>query len=450
MKYASSIATALCAMALPAAAETLNHGVFRQFEVLRPAGAPDSMAIVLSDAAGIDPALRSIGAILAKENALVALVSTPALLKEYTKDARPCIYAPGDLEALSRFVQAWAKQPETRPPVIVGVGMGADFAYASMAQAPPGLVAGAVGMGLCAKIAVPEPFCVSEGLRTETTADGFALLPAAKLGAPFTALMGEDDTQCPAGAVEQHGVSVTAMSGLAREWGDEVWEMTLGPIYSGFAAEHRTAKKAAVPTVAELPLTEVSVPGETPTMAVLLTDAKGWTGFDKELAAALAAKRVPVVGLDTQRYFASPRTPEALAGDLERIVAAQRAKWKSWAVLLIGHGRGADVLPFAYTRLPPATREKVRLLAMASLSSDADFGAGAREPTVAEAAKVRGPRLLCLYGEEDTASACSLLLDSAVAQAAKLPGGRDFGNDTTRVASEILRAAGLETPASLD
>ena len=74
------------------------------------------------------------------------------------------------------------------------------------------------------------------------------------------------------------------------------------------------------------------------------------------MAAALSAKGIPVVGLDSLRYFWTARTPEGLAADTDRMIRYYLAHFGKKRVLLIGYSQGADVLPFAVNRLPAATR----------------------------------------------------------------------------------------------
>ena len=86
----------------------------------------------------------------------------------------------------------------------------------------------------------------------------------------------------------------------------------------------------------------------------------GWAGLDQDVAAALSAKGIPVVGLDSLRYYWTARTPDGLAADTDRIVRYYLAHFGKRRVLLIGYSQGADVLPFAVNRLPAATRARRR------------------------------------------------------------------------------------------
>jgi len=103
----------------------------------------------------------------------------------------------------------------------------------------------------------------------------------------------------------------------------------------------------------DLPLVEVlaSRPSRD-VLAVILSGDGGWAGIDREIADVLAKKNVPVVGLNSLRYFWQSKTPKNAAADLERILKAYMALWNKDKVVLIGYSLGADVLPFMANRLP--------------------------------------------------------------------------------------------------
>ena len=65
---------------------------------------------------------------------------------------------------------------------------------------------------------------------------------------------------------------------------------------------------------------------------------------------------IPVVGLDSLRYFWKARTPASAAADIDRALRYYLAHWKKQRALLVGYSQGANVLPFIVNRLPQATR----------------------------------------------------------------------------------------------
>jgi type IV secretory pathway VirJ component len=200
--------------------------------------------------------------------------------------------------------------------------------------------------------------------------------------------------------------------------------------------------------LADLPLIEYPVASTGARFVVLLSGDGGWAAIDKGLADAIVAQGLPVVGLDSLRYFWRARTPEGLAADLDRIIRHHAARWKRPEVILIGYSQGADVLPFALNRLPAATRASVRLTALLGLGEKASFefhlanwiGPSGDRPIAPEARRLAAADTLCVYGEEERDSLCPKLAPAHVRPLA-LAGGHHFGGDYAAIAQKILAAA---------
>jgi type IV secretory pathway VirJ component len=175
----------------------------------------------------------------------------------------------------------------------------------------------------------------------------------------------------------------------------------------------------------------------------------GWAGLDQDVAAALSAKGIPVVGLDSLRYYWTARTPDGLAADTDRIIRYYLSHFGKRRVLLIGYSQGADVLPFAVNRLPAATRALVALVAVMGMSehalfefhvsswiSDSDSGPA----TLPEISRIAGVPVLCIYGADESDSLCPKL-DPKRFNIVKLKGGHHFDGDYDSLARQILVAA---------
>ena len=181
--------------------------------------------------------------------------------------------------------------------------------------------------------------------------------------------------------------------------------------------------------------------------AVVLSGDGGWAGLDKHVAAALADKGMDVVGLDSLRYFWSKRTPDGLAGDLDRVVRYYAAHWQKSGVILVGYSQGADVLPFALNRLPTASRQLVTRAVLMGLSQEASFEfhvgnwMGGDDPDALpiqpEAARLNPRKTLCIYGADETDSLCPKLSPASV-EAIKMPGGHHFDGAYEELAAMIL------------
>lgn len=184
-------------------------------------------------------------------------------------------------------------------------------------------------------------------------------------------------------------------------------------------------------------------------LAIHLTGDGGWGVTDKGLTKELAANGIPVVVLNSMKYFWTKRTPEGAAADLERILRGYLTAWGKSRLVLIGYSIGADVLPFMLNRIPPDLQQAVKILVLLGPSETVEFefhlmdwlgrspGRGAL-PVLPEIDKLRKDiAILCLCGEKDNTQVCDRL-DAARTRLVRLPTGHRFGKDFAPIAAAVL------------
>jgi type IV secretory pathway VirJ component len=450
----------VCAPSAPALTpvpDRISHGRFQNLAVYAPPGAPRSMVLLLADPggsnAGADPALE-----LARHGALVAVIDVAKFAEALGADAADCVFPDGDLENLSHFLQAYYHLALYRPPLLVGYGEGANLAYAVLAQAPAQTFAGAITVGFCPETSLRKPLCKGPALQSERTAQQqLRYLPAPQLEDPWVTLQGGHAGRCSVDAIREFtahmpGAAVVALREGDRESPSRRWLPPLLAAFDTLAQRAAPDADAAPVALGNLPVVEVAArPGAPPTdlLAIILSGDGGWAGLDKEVAQALAGHGIPVAGLDSLRYFWSARTPQGLAGDIDRMMRYYIGHFGKQRVLLIGYSQGADVLPFAVNRLAASTRAHLALGVLMGMSEHAVFefhvsnwisndNSGAA--TLPEVNRIAGIPILCIYGEGDNDSLCPKL-DAAKVRVVKLPGGHHFNGDYAGLAREILAAA---------
>lgn len=167
----------------------------------------------------------------------------------------------------------------------------------------------------------------------------------------------------------------------------------------------------------DLPLHPVPARAPGP-LALFITGDGGWAAADRELAKTLADRGIAVVAWDARAYLRKhARSPAVVASDAERIIEYYMDAWKREDVVLIGYSRGADMMPFIANRLEPRVRNHVELLALVGLSTRASFEFHWTDlirdvrratdlPVQPELERLRGMRILCVYGEDERDSAC--------------------------------------------
>ena len=165
---------------------------------------------------------------------------------------------------------------------------------------------------------------------------------------------------------------------------------------------------------------------------------------------------MPVVGWDSLRYFWSKKTPRQIADDLATVMRTYMSKWHASEVALIGYSFGADVMPFAYNRLPADLRAHVKLLALLGFSKSADFqitvtgwlgeppGPEAL-PVLPEADKIPSALMQCFYGQDEGDSDCPDLAKRGV-QVIRTTGGHHFDGNYDALADDIMRRLAAASP----
>lgn len=209
-----------------------------------------------------------------------------------------------------------------------------------------------------------------------------------------------------------------------------------------------------LPEIADLPVVAVAPRAGAPRAAVvLITGSGGWAEIDRKLAAGFAAEGVATLGLDSLRYFLAPRSPDEVGTDVGRMIEAARRVWGVEDVALVGYSFGADAVPVAYNRLPPADRGVVRTVAMLGLSRTADLAMGVAkiaawikgypQSTASEIARLERaperPSIVCVYGAEEQAVGRTLCpsLDPARVRLIETDGGHHFDGDYGRLARVV-------------
>jgi len=451
--------------------QTVSHGMFKAVRVYRPSGNVKQFVLFLSGDGGWSHDTDDMAQVMVAAGAMVAGIDDRVLVRTLEHDGGSCVFPDGDLENLAHFVQAYYRLPTYLTPLLGGYSAGASLAYAVGAQAPSGIFAGVVTLGFSPDLDLRKPLCEGENVHFKRSADHSVLhlLPRQRPLA-WVNLTGTEDTVCPPGPAQAFVSAVPTarmvlLPGVSHGFKHPSrWRGQLTAALATLTPGPVASLPPPPQSLADLPLVEVPPPNAAAArsadrFAVLLSGDGGWAGIDKEVARAIAARGIRVVGLDSLRYFWSPRTPQGLARDLDRIVRYYAAHWQNsahsslWHVLLIGYSQGADVLPFAVNRLPAATRSHVALTALIGLGRTASFEfhvvnwieSGAGLPVRPELDALSHVSTLCIYGKDDDDSICPELGHARV-RVVELPGGHHFGGDYDALAQLILdQASGVNT-----
>jgi type IV secretory pathway VirJ component len=170
------------------------------------------------------------------------------------------------------------------------------------------------------------------------------------------------------------------------------------------------------------------------------------------VASILADNGIPVVGLNTLRYFWTRRTPEEAAIDFQRVLNRYLPLWKKDKVVVIGYSFGADVLPFILNRIPKPLLARIEMLVLLAPTRSTDFEFHLRQwfsdynPKTARAVlpelkELGGLRILAFCGEEDGGALCKDL-PGGIKKVLIPRAGHRFDQCYSIIAQDILKEVG--------
>jgi type IV secretory pathway VirJ component len=220
--------------------------------------------------------------------------------------------------------------------------------------------------------------------------------------------------------------------------------LLLASLFPAFASTATDVRFAGVPLV-EVPATAEPQAGNAGRLAILLSGDGGWASLDRSIARSFAQRGIPVLGIDSLRYFWSGRTPDQVASDVAALMAHYLMQWRRTRVDLVGYSFGADVLPFVVNRLPAAMAARVSTITLVEPSQTATFEIHLSDwlPGITTAGAPLAPELarlalapLCIHGGGGERSICS---DLPAAQVVLIGTGHHLGGDGDPIVDRILQ-----------
>jgi type IV secretory pathway VirJ component len=438
--------------------ESFSFGRCGKVTVYSSAPNPSRVVLFISGDGGWNLGVIDMAKSLATLDALVVGLDINQFLKALAQSAEACSYPAADLENLSKFVQKKYNFAAYTSPILVGYSSGATFVYAAMVQAPSNTFRGAISLGFCADLALPKPFCRGSGLdwKMGSKPTEYIFLPAPSLEVPWLILQGDIDQVCSPASTEAYvkqikNAEIIMLPKVGH--GFSVQKNWMPEFKQAFAKIFERDDQEIPPQVEplpDLPLVEVAAEESgKKTLAVHLTGDGGWGVTDKGIARFLANHGIPVVGLNSLKYFWKRRTPEDASKDLGRILRHYLAGWKKESVAAIGYSLGADVLPFMINRLPEDLRSKITSVTLLGPSRRVEFqfhltdwlgGHPGKDALLVlpEVEKLYGIPILCFYGEDDNECLCHDV-DQSQVKSTSLQAGHRFGRNFESIAEAILK-----------
>lgn len=380
----------------PPPADGLRSDDLGAYGVQQPAGSIRRLVFAFGTAkdAELDAAVRK----LVDYGALVARVDVAQFAAGALARKEQCVDIAGIINWHANYLGRRYGLEDLEPPLLVGHGTGAGVVYALLAQDPALTFAGAVTDTPNAQL----PFGVELCGISSAPAAGEITLNAAPVSALWHIVGGTPD--------EPLLRAITASNP------DNQPEFVASGRFAKAAVGTLDALEAVHPpqaqSIADLQVVELPARHPTDTLAVIYSGDGGWRDLDKTIGGLLAEQGIPVIGVDAVRYFWRQRSPERMAADLVRILEHYASLWGIHQVALVGYSFGAEVLPFAYNRLPEEWQQRVVTVALLAPGRTASFevtisgwlgkGNHRAKPILPELARIPATKVLCVYGANES------------------------------------------------
>lgn len=379
-----------------------------RYELWSPEGKVKGLVFLFSPKSGLAREDKKTAATLVRLGAAVALVDTGTYLARIDNAvaADECLSLPGSVEWTSNYLQHVMKIPSYQKPFLLGRECGAALVYGLLAQGEKGSFAGGLSIDFSPVLELKHPLCTcspaSMTPREQITAGTCSLCGWWRVAG--TNPVAKDTAEFVRACAAAHNADALVVSGTAAadRLAQKVFEAVL---FSGAAGE--TDGEALNASIVE-----VSSKSSRRILAVIYSGDGGWRDIDKALGDYLARQDIAVVGINVLRYFWKTKSPESVGRDLALMLRKYLQAWGMKKIVLVGYSFGADILPFAYNRLPGDLQQKVVMITLLAPGRTADFevhvaawlGKGASAdavPLLSEAEEIEKEKVQCVYGTDE-------------------------------------------------
>lgn len=461
IKTLTAIISLLLGLVNSASAEDIQEstdsfGPFGHLHIYKAVEQPKHVVLFISGDGGWNLGVIDMARSLAGPDSMVVGIDITHYIKQLNASSEKCDYPAAHFEALSQYLQKKYKFTQYTLPVLVGYSSGATLVYATLAQSPPNTFAGGISMGFCPDLKTGKPLCKGSGSLSNKPDPklGFIYNPVSELLTKLYVLQGDADQVCSTADTKTF-LSIIKNAELIEltkvGHGFSVQKNWMPQFKKAFqkitAAQQLQAASAYISNELEdLPLVELPTSSNNHTLAVMISGDGGWAGIDKQVADVLNKDGIAVVGLNSLQYFWSKKDPNTTGKDLVRILNHYSRVWGPEKLILIGYSTGADTLPFMASRLPESLKSKVHAVALLGMGKEANFefhvsdwlySAGGLYKVIPEVQKLKGMNVICIYGEDETDSACQSL-NNVDFNIIEMKGGHHFAGDYEKLAKTIL------------
>ena len=190
-------------------------------------------------------------------------------------------------------------------------------------------------------------------------------------------------------------------------------------------------------------------------LVVWVSGDGGWGRLEQEVSKRLVSDGAPVIGVNTLRYFAQMRRPQAAALDIAAAIYRFDAVGSRREIVFVGFSFGADIGPYIVHDMPPDIRTRIRLAAFLSPSEKANLrvspaswlGIGIGQRVWPALSTLAPTPVLCLGGVGVFRDICPADTHTATFTSVRVAGGHQLSGHYDLIARLLLADPGtLNSP----
>lgn len=435
--------------------DSLSIAPFGKVFIYKPTTVPLNVVIMISGDAGWKSGVIGFAETFSEMNNLVIGVDILRYFKDLRQRTEDCYSAASDFIELATVIEKKYNFPDYRPPVIIGYSSGATLVYGILAQARPGAFIGGLSLGFCPDIELPKMLCQTNGLteKVDVTGKSYFLQPDAKLGNPWIVLQGKLDIVCNYSTVvdfvgkttDAELITLPKVGHGFSNYNDFMpqWKEAFNRLVTNFNSNQTKVNNLGQGNDLPVVITNVKFQNKDLPVAFMISGDGGWYWFEQSIADKLAELGIPVVGLDSRKYFWNRKTPDETATAVTKTLSYYCTQLGRTRIMFIGYSLGAEIVPFIVNRLPDEMKSMVVSSVLLSPDISTDFeihisnmlGMGNRQNTYEvadEINKMQSTSTLCIFGEDEKSEVPGLLKGNLI-KTKLIPGDHHYKNNTSMI-----------------
>jgi len=99
----------------------------------------------------------------------------------------------------------------------------------------------------------------------------------------------------------------------------------------------------------------------------------GWVSLDQGVSKILTNNGMPVIGLNSRKYFWNEKQPKQVAAEISVAIEFYMKRWERSSFIIVGYSFGACVAPFIVPELAPSLSESLKGVYCFSPDETGDF-----------------------------------------------------------------------------